>query len=144
MPDTILLLLAIVSLLIIWVLIMTFHAFLLQRKISALTKKTRLDFTNVDAKDISAIENGLRTVYLKSAKAIQRVGVVRFNPFKDVGSDQSFAVALLDEAGNGVVFSGIHARATTRVYAKVIVDGKNLQHEVSEEEQKAISRALED
>lgn len=50
-----------------------------------------------------------------------RVGIVRFNPFKDIGGDQSFAVALLDGKGNGVVFSSLFTKSGSRVYAKPVL-----------------------
>src|SRR5438552_3110194 len=52
--------------------------------------------------------------------SIQKVGVVRFNPFADTGGDQSFAVALLDAEGNGVVLSSLPGRAETRSFAKAV------------------------
>lgn len=71
---------------------------------------------------------------------IRNVGVVRFNPFPDAGGDQSFAIALLDSEGSGVVISSLHARADTRVFAKQI-DGGRSRYPLSEEEQDAIRRA---
>ncbi len=56
-------------------------------------------------------------------KAIQRTGLVRYNPFEDTGGNQSFAVALLDANGDGVVVSSLHARNGTRIYAKAIAGG---------------------
>ena len=73
--------------------------------------------------------------------AIQRVGVVRFNPFADTGGDQSFAVALLDGDGSGVVLSALYSRGGVRVYAKPIVGGRSDYH-LSNEERQAISRAM--
>jgi len=72
---------------------------------------------------------------------VQRVGVVRFNPFPDAGGDQSFAVALLDAEGTGLVVSSLHGRAETRVFAKA-VSGGHSKHSLSTEEQDAIDRAL--
>ena len=72
---------------------------------------------------------------------IQRVGIVRFNPFADTGGDQSFAVALLDAAGTGVVLSSLFSRSSTRVFAKAIVDGRS-PHDLTEEEQDAITQAM--
>jgi len=72
--------------------------------------------------------------------AIQRVGVVRFNPFQETGGDQSFAIALLDQAGNGVVISSLHSRAETRVYAKPVEAGRS-SYTLSDEEQQALSQA---
>lgn len=73
--------------------------------------------------------------------SIQRIAVIRFNPFPDTGGDQSFAIALLDRIGNGIVVSSLHSRADTRVFAKEIANGRS-RHPLSAEEQDAISAAL--
>lgn len=72
---------------------------------------------------------------------IQKVGLIRFNPFKDTGGDQSFILALVDGEDSGVVVSSLHTRAGTRWYAKRIVRGKGVEYELSEEEKKAIKGA---
>ncbi len=74
-------------------------------------------------------------------RAVQRVGVVRFNPFTDTGGDQSFAIALLDAIGNGLVVSSLHGRADTRVFAKHVRAGRS-KHQLSAEEEEAIRQAL--
>ena len=74
-------------------------------------------------------------------QSIQRIGVVRFNPFPDTGGDQSFAIALLDKIGNGLVISSLHSRADTRVFAKQIANGRS-RYPLSDEEQDAIKAAL--
>ena len=74
-------------------------------------------------------------------RAVQRVGVVRFNPFTDTGGDQSFAIALLDALGNGLVVSSLHGRADTRVFAKQVRGGRS-KHQLSTEEEEAIRQAL--
>ena len=76
-----------------------------------------------------------------SQQSIQKVGVIRFNPFADTGGDQSFAVALLDAGGNGVVLSSLHGRADTRIFAKTVQAGRS-KHALSDEEQDAIRKAL--
>ena len=83
-----------------------------------------------------------RTARLESGapRAFQRVGLVRFNPFEDTGGNQSFALALLDAAGNGWVLSSLHARSGTRVYAKAIHEGR-ADGALSEEEAAAIKQA---
>ncbi len=73
--------------------------------------------------------------------ALQRVGVIRFNPFQDRGGEQSFAIALLDHAGTGIVVSSLHGRTETRLFAKQITDGKSAIT-LSDEEQQAIRAAL--
>jgi hypothetical protein len=74
-------------------------------------------------------------------RSIQKVGVVRFNPFADTGGDQSFAIALLDAEGNGLVLSSLHGRADTRIFAKQVLAGRS-KHALSDEEQDAIRKAL--
>jgi uncharacterized membrane protein YccC len=74
-------------------------------------------------------------------QSIQKVGVIRFNPFADTGGDQSFAVALLDARGNGIVLSSLHGRADTRFFAKQVQAGRS-KHALSDEEQDAIRKAL--
>lgn len=75
-------------------------------------------------------------------KCIQKVGIVRYNAFKDVGSDLSFALALLDEQNNGIVLNGIYSRDMSNIYAKPIENGKS-KYVVSEEEAQAIQKAME-
>ena len=71
---------------------------------------------------------------------IQKVGVVRFNPFKEIGGDHSFSLALLDGKDTGVVITCLHTRERTRVYMKAIQKGKS-GHELSDEEKKALKEA---
>jgi hypothetical protein len=72
---------------------------------------------------------------------IQKIGLVRFNPFADTGGDQSFVIALLDGKDNGVVISSLHSRDVTRIYAKPIENSKAIRYELSKEEQEAIKKA---
>ena len=78
----------------------------------------------------------------RSRRSLQHIGLVRFNPFEDTGSDQSFAIALLDDQRDGVVLSSLHGRANTRLFAKPVADGTSL-HNLSDEETQAIRIALE-
>ena len=75
-------------------------------------------------------------------KALTRVGVVRFRAFEDMGSDLSFAIALLDAKNNGIVLSGIYARSETRTYSKPIENGASTYF-LTEEEKQAIQQAME-
>ncbi|HLY68061.1 MAG TPA: DUF4446 family protein [Chloroflexota bacterium] len=84
-------------------------------------------------RDIQMLDSTLQT-------AIQRVGLVRFNPFDETGGDQSFAIALLDQQGNGLVLSSLHNRSETRVYAKPIEDGRS-SYTLSDEEEQALTQA---
>ena len=74
-------------------------------------------------------------------RAFQRIGLVRFNPFEDTGGNQSFALALLDANGDGIVFSSLHTRTGTRVYAKAVNGGRS-ETALSEEEAEAVRQAM--
>ena len=78
----------------------------------------------------------------RTRRSIQHIGLVRFNPFEDTGSDQSFAIALLDDARDGVVISSLHGRSNTRVFAKPVSGGESA-HTLSDEETQAIRIAVE-
>ena len=74
-------------------------------------------------------------------KCIQKIGIVRYSAFKDTGSDLSFALAMLDENNDGVVFNGIYSREMSNIYAKPVKKGKS-NYTISEEEQEAIDKAI--
>ena len=78
----------------------------------------------------------------RTRRSLQHIGLVRFNPFEDTGSDQSFAIALLDDQRDGVVLSSLHSRDNTRLYAKPVADGSS-SHNLSDEETQAIRIAVE-
>ena len=93
-------------------------------------------------KEVQKISEGLENLKKDSKFSIQKVGIVRYNPFSGVGSNQSFSLALLDGNNNGAVITSIYAREGNRVYAKPIKNG-NSEYSLSEEEEKAISKAIE-
>jgi preprotein translocase subunit YajC len=72
---------------------------------------------------------------------IQKTGMIRYNAFKDTGSDLSFALALLDDNNDGVVLNGIYSREMSNIYAKQIVKGE-AESKLSEEEKEAIYKAI--
>ncbi|HVM30580.1 MAG TPA: DUF4446 family protein [Candidatus Limnocylindrales bacterium] len=89
---------------------------------------------------IGSLERQVVQLGERGRGALQRVGVVRFNPFEDTGGNQSFAVALLDDRGDGVVMSSLHSRQSTRVYLKPISGGRS-ETALSDEESEALRRA---
>ena len=72
---------------------------------------------------------------------IQRVGIVKYNAYKDVSNDLSFAVALLDKENNGVVLNGIYSAEMSNIYAKPVENGKS-KYNLTSEEQEAILKAM--
>lgn len=88
-------------------------------------------------------ELSARSAMLESngRRALQRVGLVRFNPFEETGGNQSFALAMTDAGGDGFVISSLHARAGTRLYAKAVQAGRS-DAALSAEEAEALRLAL--
>lgn len=78
----------------------------------------------------------------KSQVDLSSLGLIRYNPYGDTGGDQSFSLALLNRGGDGVVFTSLHSRVGTRVFAKSVLGGKSEKHEFSEEEAQALKVAL--
>lgn len=73
--------------------------------------------------------------------AIRHVGLVRFSPFHDTGGDQSFALALLNGRGDGVVVTALHSRNDSRLYAKPVEQGSS-SYSLSPEEREAMAHAM--
>lgn len=74
------------------------------------------------------------------AKSIRSIKTIRFNPFTDSGSNQSFATAIIDDHGDGVVLSSLYSRERVSVFAKPVVKGKP-QYDLTEEEAKVLEEA---
>lgn len=74
---------------------------------------------------ITAVEAELGRVRGELAQALRHVAVVRYDAFGDMGGRMSFSAALVDDTGDGMVISSIHARGESRTYAKGIVDGSS-------------------
>ncbi|MDR3559757.1 MAG: DUF4446 family protein [Candidatus Pacebacteria bacterium] len=93
-------------------------------------------------KDIQELYNISNQINRLASRGFHKMGFVRFNPFKDVGGDQSFAIALLDGKSNGLTLSSLYTREGARVYAKFITAGQSEKHPLTEEEKKAIEMAI--
>ncbi len=92
-------------------------------------------------KDIEMLHQLYDKIEKEGEFHIQKVGLLRFNPFKDSGGDQSFILSLVDKNDTGVIISGLHSRSGVRWYAKNVKNGKALEHELSEEEKKTLAQA---
>ena len=91
---------------------------------------------------VQELDTMVMRIERSSRSHLQHLGFLRFNPFRDTGGDQSFALALADEDGNGVVISSLHSREVTRVYAKPMAAWET-SYQLTEEEQQVILRARE-
>ena len=101
-----------------------------------------LDDVRQAKKDILNLSERCDALRGQLTACVQQVGVVRFNAFEDTGSDLSYAVALLDNKKNGVIFSGLFGRNESRTYAKPILNGEST-YLLSDEEKAALSKAFE-
>src|SRR5450759_2049780 len=92
--------------------------------------------------EMEALSERYAAVLRRVAGAVQHVGVVRFDAFRDLGGLLSFAVALLDDRGNGLCFSSIYGRSESRTYAKPVIE-RSSSYELSPEEREAIRLAMQ-
>lgn len=93
-------------------------------------------------KEIQELFEISNKIHNLSQRSIHKVGIIRFNPFKDIGGDQSFAIALLDGKDSGVTISSLHTREGTRIYSKPVTKGESEKYTLTEEEKAAIKAAV--
>ncbi len=85
-------------------------------------------------------EKELIVINKKLKKSIRGVETIRFNPFPDQGSNQSFTIGMLNEEEDGVVISSLYSRERMSIFAKPIKNGKS-EYELTEEEKEALKKA---
>lgn len=86
------------------------------------------------------MEKDLININQKLRKSIRGLETIRFNPFPDQGSNQSFAIGLQNEDGDGVVISSLYSRERMSVFAKPIKKGVST-YELTDEEKEVIQKA---
>jgi len=134
-----------------WIIYLQWQLWQLRKKIKVLFNGARAsDLEGVIFEQIKRLrqtEKGLKELnkfaqYLEkmAQKSVQKVGVVRFNPFRETGSDQSFSIALLDPNDNGLTISGLFTREGTRLYVKPITESQS-KYPLTDEEKEAIETA---
>jgi hypothetical protein len=92
-------------------------------------------------KDIKEISQNLESFKKEARGTFQKFGLVRFNPFSEIGGNQSFSIALLDGNNSGIVVTSLYSREGNRVYAKPIDNGQS-KYPLSEEEKEVINKAI--
>lgn len=120
------------------------------RRLSSVSDKESLDRILEDViahlrtskKRQAEIDAALSVLQRDGETHICHMGLVRFNPFSDVGGEQSVAVAFLDGHYNGIVISSLRGRQETRFFAKPVRSGKEEKYPFSNEEKIAIQRAI--
>jgi hypothetical protein len=140
-------------LVVMWLLILTIIVVrtigFYRRFTAGISKKDLKSILTKIAADLKIADNEIEQInrqvdYLNNQAKIhlQKVGFLRYNPFRDTGGNQSFCLALLDELNNGIVITSLHSRDQTRIYAKAIKKAKGVGFELSKEEQEVIKQAL--
>lgn len=141
----------ILSLLSLWLLVVSIFLFRFLVLFNKLTKGVEVpDLKKVlekilscqvkDEKEMVEIKKRIDSLEKDGLLHIQKIGLVRFNPFKELGGDHSFSLAVLDGEENGFIMTSLHTRDRTRVYMKRIVGGK-ADADLSDEEKKALAKA---
>ncbi len=136
----------------IWLTLLTFFYWKLSSHYNKLTKGANpktlqvvleqlLKDAEIAKTDIDFLQKRCDTIEKDGQTHIQKIGLLRFNPFKDTGGDQSFILALLDKDDKGVVISGLYSRAGTRWYAKKVDAGHGVEYELSDDEKQTIKQA---
>ena len=91
-------------------------------------------------KEKEIMQKDITTINTKLKKSIRGLETIRFNPFPDQGSNQSFAIGMLNEEGDGVVFSSLYSRERMSVFAKPVRNNKS-EYELSAEEKEVLKKA---
>lgn len=136
----------------VWLVVLTVVVFWVLKYFRKLSKNTKqgnlikvldkvLSKQSKNKASINKVEKELAKLEEDTAEHVQKIGLVRFNPFNEIGGDHSFSLALLDGKGTGIVFTSLHTRERTRIYLKPITKGKS-ELDLSKEENNALSRAL--
>jgi hypothetical protein len=140
-------------------LLLIIYTICLSRKLGAVTRRQRARLAGGEVGEIvnSIVEhsetlaglhelvNELNAKHVEHRDLIsncyQKIGIVRFNAYDDVGGEQSFALVLMDTNSNGIAISSLYGRQDSRLYVKGIVNGHG-ERALSEEEQRALDQAL--
>jgi hypothetical protein len=130
------------------------------KKINAINNKLKILFAGKEttslesvilshSNEIKAIDKEIQElfeisnkIHQLSLRSIHKFEILRFNPFKDIGGDQSFAIALLNGKDCGIVISSLHTREGTRIYAKPISKGTSDKYTLTEEEKEVLRQAI--
>ncbi|KKP47748.1 MAG: hypothetical protein UR39_C0003G0150 [Candidatus Woesebacteria bacterium GW2011_GWA1_33_30] len=133
--------LTLVIIAIVWLVILTSFAvwtFLIFKDLIKISKNK--EFSD-NTKEIKNIWTDLKQFKENSKLNISRVGLAKYNPFKETGGNNSFSLVLLDANKNGIIITSLHTRERTRLYLKEVKLGKALI-ELSEDEAKALKEAV--
>lgn len=151
MPDNLLFIIFAVSF--VWLIILTLffarlltHYNKLSKGVSEKSLKNILEELlkekETNKKDIEYLKDYTLKLEKEGKLHVQKIGLLRFNPFKDTGGEQSFILSLIDGNSSGIIISALYSRAGTRWYAKKVKDGKGIDIDLSEEEKQVLKETF--
>ena len=137
---------------VVWISVLSYFVLRMIGHYNRLTKGVSTNGLKEILEEILVNQEGLKSQTVQLGKLIteltndgklhiQKVGLIRFNPFLDTGGSQSFTLALLDAYDTGLVMTSLYARTGNRWYVKEVYKGKGKEYELSKEETAAISHA---
>jgi hypothetical protein len=96
----------------------------LERRVAQLGQRLEVVEADVDGRPVVAPAATKAGATVRTAGvALSHLGLVRFDAFDDTGGSQSFALALMDDEGDGIVLTSLHSRQATRLYVKGVRRG---------------------
>lgn len=138
-------LLAVVIIILLWILFLEIR---LKRLFSGTNARNLEEMIVMVGKKINKTEESqikinehLIEIDNRLGKSIRSIETIRFNPFMDAGSNQSFAIAFMNDEGDGVVMSSLYARDRMSIFAKPITKGKSV-FELSTEEKDVLKKTM--
>ncbi len=86
-------------------------------------------------------EADIQTIYKNMKSTFQKVGLVKYDAFREMGGKLSFSLALLNEVNDGFIINAMHSREGCYTYIKEIIDGNSII-QLADEEQEALNMAM--
>lgn len=144
----------IIFILAIVIIVLAIHAILIERRLKSL-------FNGQNAKSLESIihdmqsrlnshnahavknTNDINNLNDRLKNRIRNISTIRFKPFEDAGSNQSFAIAIVDDNHDGVILSSLYTRERMSVFAKPVRNGKS-EYELTNEERNVLESAKQE
>lgn len=142
----------VLGLVIVWLGLLTFLVWKQGSFLKSLfPKKGRIDFrekleevlkeVSGFKSELTNLETNFKELKIEGLSHLQRIELLRFNPYHDTGGNISFTIAMLDNKGTGIILTSLHARSGTRIFAKPIFEGKS-KYELSSEEETVLKKTI--
>jgi len=150
-----------IGVIVLIIILFGIYAFLLSKKLKLLNQKYGKFMSGAQGEGLEAVllsclnkiegeemvnkeqNKRIKDIYNRLMYCTQKTGFLRYNAFNNVGSDQSYSIAFLDQTDTGVILSGIYGREHSTTYSKSVEKGQS-KYPLSDEEEKALALAKEE